>query len=455
MNILLTIPPSPFLMEERAMPFLGIMSVATVIKKNNYNVEILDLSGHKNYVEDFLTYINNKKYDIIGFTVSTPQYPYVIKMVEKIPTSIKKIIGGSHVTSCYASYKHIKNERTIKNIDDIENFFDHIFVGDGEISILEFLKGNLTSKVIDADESDELFLSNKYLSTVDFIDRSFINLKDYKFYMNNEPCASIVSQLGCPFNCSFCCGRSSKNMRTIRSRTIEQIIKEIEHLHKTYDYKAFMFYDDEININKSLIPFLKELDILQKTLDVRFKFRANIKSELFTDEQAYFMKKCGFECLLSGFESADEKILKSINKKATVSDNNNAIDICRKYGLKIKALMSCGHPGESVETILKCQQWLIEKRVEEFALTIITPYPGSPYYDSATHLHDDIWQYKSPYTGDILYSINVDYTKLSHFYKGIPGHYKSYVYTDYISSNDLVSMRDEVEENVRTTLNIK
>src|ERR1039458_41402 len=100
-RVLLVIPPSPFLIDEKAMPFLGIMSIATVIKKHNHKIDLLDLSGHKDYSIDFAEHIKNNAYDIIGFSVSTPQYPYVVKMVNLIPLGITKIIGGPHVTSCY------------------------------------------------------------------------------------------------------------------------------------------------------------------------------------------------------------------------------------------------------------------------------------------------------------------------------------------------------------------
>jgi hypothetical protein len=118
----------------------------------------------------------------------------------------------------------------------------------------------------------------------------------------------------------------------------------------------------------------------------------------------------------------------------------------------VKALMSCGHPGESRGTILNIKQWLIDKKVDDFDLTIITPYPGSPYFDFATHVDGDIWQYVSPYTKDKLYSVNVDYTSTPHYYKGIPGNYTSYVYTNYLTSKDMTILRDEVEQEVRKKL---
>ena len=94
MNILLVIPPAPFLIDDKSLPFLGILSIATVLKNNNKNVHVLDLLGIKNYVEVLDNHIKANNYDIIGFTINTPQLPYVINMLEVIPPHIKKIAGG-------------------------------------------------------------------------------------------------------------------------------------------------------------------------------------------------------------------------------------------------------------------------------------------------------------------------------------------------------------------------
>jgi radical SAM superfamily enzyme YgiQ (UPF0313 family) len=373
-------------------------------------------------------------------------------MVEVVPPGIKKIAGGPHITSCYSAWKHVKNERIAKNIKDLEDRFDHLFVGDGEISILALMDGKITQKVIDADVDDTLFLTNEYLSTHDFADRSFVDLKSYKFYIDGDPCTSIISQLGCPFTCAFCCGRLSKNLRKIRSKSNEQVMKEIKHLYYDYGYKAFMFYDDELNVNKALLPFLKDLTAWQKSEGIRLKLRGFVKAELFTDEQAQVMRECGFEWLLCGFEAADNKILRTINKKATLEDNNKMLALCKKHSIRVKAAMSCGHAGESPESVMAIKNWLLEKKPEDFDISIITPYPGSPYFDFSTHKEGDIWQYESPYTKEKLYSINVDYTKTPHYYKSNPGNYTSFVYTDHISAVELSRLRDEAEQSVRKAL---
>src|SRR5439155_11333711 len=59
-----------------------------------------------------------------------------------------------------------------------------------------------------------------------------------------------------------------------------------------------------------------------------------------------------------------------------------------------------------------------------------------------------------PKTGDQLHSLEVDYREVAEYYKGIPGEYTSYVYTDNLSSAELVKLRDWLEADVRAKLGI-
>lgn len=45
--------------------------------------------------------------------------------------------------------------------------------------------------------------------------------------------------------------------------------------------------------------------------------------------------------------------------------------------------MSLGHPGETAVTAAETRDWLLQTRHDDFDATIITTYPGTPYYDDA------------------------------------------------------------------------
>jgi len=115
--------------------------------------------------------------------------------------------------------------------------------------------------------------------------------------------------------------------------------------------------------------------------------------------------------------------------------------------------MSIGHPGESEETIAETKRWLIEEKPADFDCTIITPYPGSPYYDDA-ECDGKNWVY-SARNGDLQYQSEVDYAVEADFYKGNPDDgYVSHVWTPSISRVDLVRMRNDLEQTVRAILDI-
>jgi radical SAM superfamily enzyme YgiQ (UPF0313 family) len=196
---------------------------------------------------------------------------------------------------------------------------------------------------------------------------------------------------------------------------------------------------------------------LQQELNVEFRLRGFIKSELFTEEQAEAMVRAGFRWVLCGFEAANPSILVNIDKIATVEDNTRAVQIAHKYGLRMKALMSIGHPGESEKSILDIRDWLIEMQVDDFDCTIITTYPGTPYYDLAVRNPDyeNVWTYTHKKSGDRLHAYELDYTVTPDYYKGDPnGGYKAYVFTDYLSAEEIVRLRDNVENEVRAKLSI-
>jgi radical SAM superfamily enzyme YgiQ (UPF0313 family) len=60
------------------------------------------------------------------------------------------------------------------------------------------------------------------------------------------------------------------------------------------------------------------------------------------------------------------RILNNIQKKATKDENTRCVDIAHKYGLKVKALMSAGHAGESEETINDTKEWLLKVKPDDF-----------------------------------------------------------------------------------------
>ncbi len=464
-SVCLITPPSSFLLDERVFVSLGVLKVAASLESKGYGVNFLDLSGIENYVAALSHYIAGCRDAAVGITATTPQLPAVIKIakaIREIRPDLKLILGGPHVTLVYSALalerkKGVAGGRAHRAAEHLERCFDVLCSGDGELAIFEALRTDAPKFVDGDDPKGGLFLTDDMFTNSPLPARHLVDLKSYRYEIEGHRATSLIGQLGCPFNCGFCGGRNSKSLRVTRNRSVGSIIAEVEALHRDYGFTGFMFYDDELNVAKSMIELMNGLTNLQSRLGVEFQLRGFVKAELFTDGQAGAMRRAGFRWLLTGFEAAHPRILTNINKRASREDNDACVAIAKKHGLKVKALMSIGHPGETEETIGAIGEWLIESEVDDFDCSVITTYPGTPYYDQATPhpTQPGVWTYTQPTTGDRLHAYDVDYTTSAQYYKGDPdGGYQAFVFTDALSATQIVQLRDKVERDVRAKLKI-
>jgi len=464
-TICLIIPPSVFLLDERVFMMLGILRVAAVLEKAGWQVEVLDLSGIENYEEVARLHAGATPAEIFGITATTPHLPAARRIIEEIRAArpaARVILGGPHVTLVNAAAKGERKRgrvgRAQTALAGLEAMADILVAGDGEEAIFQAVDPSKSASPIDADDPvSPLFLNSSRLNELPFPARHLVDVQSYHYTIEGERALSMIAQLGCPFSCGFCGGRESPSLRRVRMRTADNVVAEMVNLQQAYGVRGFMLYDDELNVNPRMMELMDKIRRAQDHLQVEFRLRGFIKAELFTEEQAAAMYRAGFRWILVGFESGAPQILENINKNATQDDNTRCLKIARDHGLKVKALMSIGHPGESADTIAETRDWLLRVQPDDFDVSIITTYPGTPYYDHAVP-HTDrsgIWVYTCAKTGDRLYTHDLDYTVVADYYKGDPdGGYHAFLYTDYLSADALVELRDRLERDIRARLGI-
>jgi anaerobic magnesium-protoporphyrin IX monomethyl ester cyclase len=461
-TVCLITPPSVFLLDERVFMTLGVLRVAAALEAVRHTVEMLDFSGIANYEEALTDHATTSPATVFGITATTPQMPAVSRIcavLRRIRPEARIVLGGPHATLVATAYKRERllrqDGRGTKAFQRLLELADVVVAGDGEEAIFRALEPD-APRFIDADDpKSPLFLSSARLTELPFPARHLVDVDSYHYSIDGVRALSMIAQLGCPFACGFCGGRESPSFRRARMRTTESVVAEIGELHRRYGVTGFMLYDDELNVNPRMVELMDAIADLQRARGVAFRLRGFVKAQLFTDAQAAAMYRAGFRWILTGFESGSPRILRNINKKSTREENTRCLEVARRHGLKVKALMSIGHPGESHQTVMDTRDWLMEVRPDDFDVTIITTYPGTPYYDHATPHPSEagVWVYE--FNGDRLYSYEVDYTQVADYYKGDPdGGYRSFVYTDALSAEELVKLRDFTERDVRERLGI-
>lgn len=438
--VCLITPPSAFLIDQRVFVSLGILRVAACLP----DVEHLDLNGVEDFADAAGRHAAASRATVFGLTATTPQMPGVVAIVAALRTSrpdARIVLGGPHATLVAVAARR-GVERGTRALEALRALVDVVVAGDGEVAMQAACAPDAPWLIDVDDPKAEGWVRDQ--NALPLPRRDLVDLWSYRYEIDGVRATSMVNQLGCPFECSFCGGRFSPMLRRIRSRSVDRVVEEIEAV-AAMGFRGLMMYDDELNVNRGLV------ELMDRIAPLGLRLRGFIKAELFTDEQAAAMARAGFRWILVGFESGSPRILQNINKKATVEDNDRCIEIARRHGLKVKALMSIGHAGESAATIQETQDWLLRVRPDDFDCTIISTYPGTPYFDEAVPTSEG-WTYTSPRTGDRLHAEDIDFLKVSEFYKGIPGEYRSFVHTDHLSADEIVRRRDELEAAVRFEL---
>lgn len=421
MKVTLINPPSPFLQDERVFPYLGILSVATSLRTKGHSVNVVDLSGDLQWQK---TTEKLPKADIYGATSTTSQYKYAHRIGQILKGRGKTIIGGTHVNNLPAN--------DTVNQEDLK-VFDVVYKGEGE-GFLE-LDGRINEGRL-----------VKSLDDLEIPDRRFFDMSSYHFTLNGRTATTLLTQRGCPFTCVFCSGRDNDMYKKSRQHSPERVVKEMDELHKRFGYSAFMWFDDEVNINPSRLE-----EIAQRLKGKDYIHRGFLRSDLLVKhpETIDYLKQMGFVEVGIGVESGSNDVLKRIHKGTTTQTNDEAIQRLKAAGIRVKAFTMIGHPGETEKEVIATKEFLLKSKPNGFDISMMQPYPGSILYRDAKP-SSKYKMFDVEYNG--LYFSKPRFSQESLWHKGTPGMYHSIVRTDELSSERLVELQSKLEKELRRKL---
>jgi tRNA A37 methylthiotransferase MiaB len=188
--------------------------------------------------------------------------------------------------------------------------------------------------------------------------------------------ASILTSRGCPYNCIFC-HNTWKGM-PYRFNSAERVISEIEGLISRYGVKAIFFIEDNFFANKPRVETICKM-MIKSNLNIIWGANArvdNIDLEILT-----IAREAGCRQVTFGFESGSQKILDILNKKTTVKQNQQAIELCKQVGIIPQGTFMIGNPEETVEDIRATQDFIKNNKIESAGICLTTPYPGTELWN--------------------------------------------------------------------------
>ncbi len=378
----------PFIDSHLVTPPIGLGYLATAIRKR-HEVEILDCLKERITANLFSIYLRRINPDVVGFQVysfDVAQVEKILKIIKDTNPDIITLIGGPHPSSL-----PVDSLVSMKNAD-------FCFCGESEIGLpllLEYLESNRKSdlRVIPGliwRENGEVICNPKAmpedLDKVGFPSWDLIKPQDYPRgavqggFAKNFPVAPIITTRGCPYACTYCAGPLIFGKK-VRSRSVNNIISEIELLHYDFGIKEIHIVDDHFLFD---INFAKDFcrQIIKKSLNLTFYGVNGVRIDRIDVELVNLMRKAGFYQLAIGIESGSDRILKLIKKGITVDMVRKNVKIIRNGGLDVIGLFIIGFPEDTISDIMKTINLACELDLKRAQFSCCQPLPGTDIYYS-------------------------------------------------------------------------
>lgn len=237
---------------------------------------------------------------------------------------------------------------------------DCCVLGEGEYVCLELIKaleyGNNWKEVknIAYRENDIVHISSlaepiKELDALPFPKRVVLN----KMFV------PISTSRGCYGKCNFCGVREfydQCSIKSMRFRSPENVIQEIEQIQKNIDPDIFLISDETfLSASKMRKKWLEQFCLLlkKKKLNIKFQALARANDLISNKELLEKLKNVGLINIFIGIESFVQRQLDFYQKMTTVAQNEEAINILKKSGLKISMGLMLFDPYTTIDELLQ------------------------------------------------------------------------------------------------------
>jgi len=375
-------------------PPLSLMYLSSFLKSRGVSVKLLDkcedrtniaaISLENPYIKKLCDEINDFGPDIIGMTLFSREITDIAVLCKLIKERFKSayiVLGGPHPT--------VMPKETMKEIPEC----DFVVRGEGEITLYNLIHNirnglpfdqvrgicfrNHDSGEISQTENADILMN---LDDIPFPDRETLMTN----YLNNKygsilygiPGDIIMTSRGCPYQCSFC----FKVCKKYRSRSPENVIKEIRWIYKNIAPQSIQIMDDSFTIEKDRCSKILDYLIEEK---FRCDFKVRSRVNMVDEELLRKMKKAGVNSIVYGFESGSQSMLDMFNKGTTVEQNIKACKLTKKAGIKCFGDMILFYSGENRQTLRETEKFVKIARPTGLRFHILSPLPGTKVYEEA------------------------------------------------------------------------
>ncbi len=263
---------------------------------------------------------------------------------------------------------------------EAQKYCDSVVIGDGEESFIELVK--------DYQAGDLKPYYHRPLQHLTY------PLPKYEILTGKRIGNFLPVQAGrgCPNTCSFC-SVFCLYRGTYLKREISEVIRDIKKI-KSLGFHRFLLLDDNIF---SDIPYLLDLCEQIKKLNMKWMSQCSISM---ADDPIVLkaVAESGCFALSFGIESISQESLNRLNKDwANVGDYAGQLQKITAAGIDLSTEMVIGADGDTLQSIKKTADFIVENKIVVPRFYILTPIPGTLFYDemkaAGRIINDEIYSY--------------------------------------------------------------
>lgn len=363
---------------------LGVL--LAYLRKNGFEIELWDYNVEDYTEESFVKRLKSSKPEILGLAATTP----AIKSAHKLATIIKQVsphtlvvAGGPHVDAL-----------PVQSMEEFPNF-DIIVYGEAEDTLLELCERVRDKKSFEGchgivrrengaivKEAQRPLIQN--LDKLPYAARDVVNFDNYKKahverglsrkFMN---IMEFMTSRGCPAKCIFCASGANKPP-TVRWRSLEHVVKEIDDCVGKYGTNYVNLIDDTFTLNKK---FVEGFCIAMKERGLEWGCFTRV--DCMTKELLQLMIDSGCIRVSFGVETGSSRIMAMNGKAVTIDKVRNAFRWAHEVDLRIidGSFIIGSHPDEDYHDIEETIKFIKEINPSFYSVTIIVPLPGTAIYN--------------------------------------------------------------------------
>ena len=343
---------------------MGLMYLAASLRSRGRRVEIFDADVEAKTLEQTIQRVLEKNPPLVGFSVLQRALP----SLEITVNTLRERGYSGHIT-CGGITATLSFPYILERLGDKIN---SVVLGEGENTIARLAEKVLTGqdwRVIPAITylENHTQVVNKPIDSVD-PDALPFAARDYLEYsLGKTNYATIMGSRGCYGICNFCSNYSFESFRNgprWRGRNPISVVEEMQELFETYRITVFKFNDPNIfgpglKGRQHVVQICQEIERRKLPFHLMGFCRGN---DITGDPNIVkYLKSAGFERLLIGVESSDDKILRKFRKGETITQMEEALDILEREGISVVVGFMIFNPYTTLETLKKDLAFL-EKR---------------------------------------------------------------------------------------------